>query len=81
MLFMCFSMKEVLEIAEDMEIDIPRIWEYLAEAIAPLVGGEIPLNFVRTLCNPLKGSRKTGKLVAHILNEAVAKHVSIAVFF
>ena len=41
---------EVLEVAEDMALDIPRIWEYLAEVLAPLVvSGCLPLAAVAAL--------------------------------
>lgn len=35
---------EILEIGEDMEIDIPHIWLYLAEIITPILReGGIPM--------------------------------------
>lgn len=37
-------LREILEIAEDMEIDIPHIWLYLAELITPILQEEgIPM--------------------------------------
>lgn len=37
-------LQEILEVAEDMAIDIPHIWTYLAEQIVPLVHeGGIPM--------------------------------------
>lgn len=30
-------LREILEMAEDMEIDIPHIWLYLAELITPIL--------------------------------------------
>lgn len=39
-----FRLREILEIAEDMEIDIPHIWLYLAELITPILQEEgIPM--------------------------------------
>lgn len=42
---MCFlRLQEILEVAEDMAIDIPHIWLYLAELITPLLHeGGIPM--------------------------------------
>jgi len=37
-------LREILEVAEDMEIDIPHIWLYLAELITPILQEEgIPM--------------------------------------
>ena len=30
-------LNEVLEVAEDYSIDIPKIWDYLGEALAPVM--------------------------------------------
>lgn len=32
-----FRLYETLELAEDMEIDIPHVWLYLAELITPIL--------------------------------------------
>lgn len=32
-----FSFSETLELADDMAIDIPHIWLYLAELVTPLL--------------------------------------------
>lgn len=35
---------EILELAEDMEIDIPRFWLYLAELVTPMLQeGGVPM--------------------------------------
>lgn len=31
------SLFEILELAEDMEIDIPHVWLYLAELVMPIL--------------------------------------------
>ena len=31
------SLNEVLEFAEDIAIDIPKIWDYLSEILSPIV--------------------------------------------
>lgn len=60
---------EVLEVGEDMEIDIPHIWLYLAELISPvLVEGGIPMGeLFRDLTKPLIPNGKAGILLAEIL--------------
>ncbi|XP_069830647.1 eukaryotic translation initiation factor 4 gamma 1 isoform X2 [Dendropsophus ebraccatus] len=60
---------EVLEVAEDMEIDIPHIWLYLAELISPvLTEGGIPMGeLFRELTKPLIPIGKAGILLAEIL--------------
>ncbi|KAM4771361.1 eukaryotic translation initiation factor 4 gamma 1 isoform 2-T2 [Rhinophrynus dorsalis] len=60
---------EVLEVAEDMEIDIPHIWLYLAEIITPvLLEDGIPMGEVfRELAKPLVPIGKAGILLAEIL--------------
>ncbi|XP_034024642.1 eukaryotic translation initiation factor 4 gamma 1-like [Thalassophryne amazonica] len=40
----CKGLQEILEVAEDMAIDIPHIWLYLAELITPMFHkGGIPM--------------------------------------
>ncbi len=41
----CFSLSEVFEGAEDMCIDIPKIWDYLGEVLCPVFAHEyMPLS-------------------------------------
>ncbi|KAM9315869.1 eukaryotic translation initiation factor 4 gamma 1 isoform 1-T2 [Gastrophryne carolinensis] len=63
------GVSEVLEVAEDMEIDIPHIWLYLAELISPvLLEGGIPMGeLFRELMKPLVPIGKAGVLIAEIL--------------
>ncbi|OCT78445.1 eukaryotic translation initiation factor 4 gamma, 1 S homeolog isoform X2 [Xenopus laevis] len=60
---------EVLEVAEDMEIDIPHIWLYLAEIITPVLleGGILMGELFRELTKPLVVIGKAGILLAEIL--------------
>ncbi|XP_013390980.1 eukaryotic translation initiation factor 4 gamma 1 isoform X3 [Lingula anatina] len=65
------GLKEILEFAEDMEIDIPKIWDYLGELIGPMVqDGSIPLSFLRDACELLVVSNKAGTLIAAVLHDA-----------
>ncbi|XP_078522280.1 eukaryotic translation initiation factor 4 gamma 1 isoform X4 [Lissotriton helveticus] len=60
---------EILEIGEDMEIDIPHIWQYLAEIITPiLLEGGIPMSEVfREVTKPLVSIGKASILLVEIL--------------
>uniref|UniRef100_A0A8W8KBA4 Eukaryotic translation initiation factor 4 gamma 3 n=2 Tax=Magallana gigas TaxID=29159 RepID=A0A8W8KBA4_MAGGI len=62
---------EVIQYAEDMEIGIPKIWQYFGELIGPMVqNGSVPLNFLRKVAEPLKENNKAGLLVAEVLHAA-----------
>ncbi|KAI0210660.1 Eukaryotic translation initiation factor 4 gamma 1 [Lamellibrachia satsuma] len=59
---------ETLQFSEDMQIDIPNIWQYLGELIGPMVqDGCLPLISLRRICEPL--SSMAGILVAEILHD------------
>ncbi|KAK5613699.1 hypothetical protein CRENBAI_017375 [Crenichthys baileyi] len=60
---------EILEVAEDMAIDIPHIWLYLAELITPMLhDGGIPIGqLFREISKPLVPLGKAGLLLAQIL--------------
>uniref|UniRef100_A0A8C8RHW6 Eukaryotic translation initiation factor 4 gamma 1 n=1 Tax=Pelusios castaneus TaxID=367368 RepID=A0A8C8RHW6_9SAUR len=60
---------EILEVAEDMEIDIPHIWLYLAELINPILReGGIPMEeLFRELAKPLVPIGKASTLLLEIL--------------
>ncbi|XP_038145205.1 eukaryotic translation initiation factor 4 gamma 1a isoform X1 [Cyprinodon tularosa] len=60
---------EILEVAEDMAIDIPHIWLYLAELITPMLhDGGIPMGELFTeISKPLVPLEKAGLLLAQIL--------------
>lgn len=62
---------EVLEVAEDMAIDIPHIWLYLAELICPMLHeGGIPMGpLFRELSKPLLPLGKAGVLLVEILKQ------------
>lgn len=81
-LFASVRLGEVLEFAEDMEIDIPKIWTYLGELIGPMVqDGSVPLNFLKQVCDPLKQSNKAGVLVSEVLHDAAHRLVSGSPFY
>ncbi|XP_050413328.1 eukaryotic translation initiation factor 4 gamma 3 isoform X3 [Patella vulgata] len=65
------GLNQTLQIAEDMEIDIPKIWQYLGELIGPMIqDGSVPLNFLKQACEPLQASGKSGVVVAAVLHDA-----------
>uniref|UniRef100_A0A3B5B6N0 Eukaryotic translation initiation factor 4 gamma, 1a n=1 Tax=Stegastes partitus TaxID=144197 RepID=A0A3B5B6N0_9TELE len=63
------GLQEILEVAEDMAIDIPHIWLYLAELITPMLHeGGIPMGqLFREISKPLVPLGKAGELLAQIL--------------
>ncbi|XP_040901885.1 eukaryotic translation initiation factor 4 gamma 1-like isoform X3 [Toxotes jaculatrix] len=63
------GLQEILEVAEDMAIDIPHIWLYLAELITPMLReGGIPMGeLFREVSKPLVPLGKAGDLLVHIL--------------
>lgn len=73
-------MKEVLDLAEDYEIDIPKIWEYLGDIIGPMVldNSVLPLQFLRQAVKGLiesSGKIKTAPLLAQSLKVACQRKV------
>ena len=68
-------LQETLQFAEDMQIDIPNIWQYLGELIGPMVqDGCLPPISLRRICEPL--SSMAGILVAEILHDMARTLVS-----
>ncbi|XP_054649684.1 eukaryotic translation initiation factor 4 gamma 1-like isoform X2 [Dunckerocampus dactyliophorus] len=64
------GLHEILEIADEMAIDIPHIWLYLSELIAPMLHeGGIPMGYLfKEISKPLTSLGKAGDLLALILN-------------
>ncbi|KAI5772009.1 EIF4G1 [Gulo gulo luscus] len=60
---------EILELAEDMEIDIPHVWLYLAELVTPVLQeGGIPMGeLFREITKPLRPLGKAASLLLEIL--------------
>lgn len=63
------GLHEILEVAEDMEIDIPHIWRYLAELITPMLheSGLTMGQLFREISKPLVPLGKAGVLLVQIL--------------
>ncbi|WAR13850.1 IF4G1-like protein [Mya arenaria] len=63
--------KNVLEFAEDLEIDIPKIWQYYGELISPMIqDGSMSLSFLKNAVKPLIANNKAGVLLAEVLHDA-----------
>ncbi|XP_059776641.1 eukaryotic translation initiation factor 4 gamma 1 isoform X4 [Balaenoptera ricei] len=60
---------EILELAEDMEIDIPHVWLYLAELVTPILHeGGVPMGeLFREITKPLRPLGKAASLLLEIL--------------
>ena len=75
--FLPCRLQDVLQYAEDLEVDIPMIWLYLAELIGPMVqDGTVPLSFLKEVAKPLIPCNKAGVFVAEILHTAATNIVS-----
>ena len=63
-----YSLNEVLEYAEDMELDIPKIWDYLGEILAPALSQPpLHLNTIAHIYPPLVKVGKAAGLAAKVL--------------
>uniref|UniRef100_A0A4W4G240 Eukaryotic translation initiation factor 4 gamma, 1a n=1 Tax=Electrophorus electricus TaxID=8005 RepID=A0A4W4G240_ELEEL len=64
------GLREILEVADDMAIDIPHIWQYLAEIITPMLheGGVHMGQLFREVSKPLLPIGKAAVLLVQILN-------------
>ncbi|XP_054981735.1 eukaryotic translation initiation factor 4 gamma 1 isoform X1 [Sorex araneus] len=60
---------EILELAEDMEIDIPHVWLYLAELVTPVLQeGGVPMGeLFREITKPLRPLGKAAPLLLEVL--------------
>ena len=69
----------VLEFADDLAIDIPNVWQYFGELIAPtFMHAKVPLAKLVDICDPLLPIGKSATLAAAILVEASHSIVSTA---
>ena len=70
-----FRFTELLQSAEDFIVDIPKLWEYVAELVEPLFEeGVINLNFLPQLSSMLNSSL-VANFVAAVLKELVKVQV------
>ena len=65
--FVC-RFTEVLEVAEDIEIDVPKIWLYLAEIVVPVIeDGTVSLDVLTKAPASIMESGKGAQLLAEVL--------------
>ena len=58
----------MLEFAEDIEIDVPKIWLYLAEIVVPIVeDGTVSLDVLTKAPASIMESGKGAQLLAEVL--------------
>ena len=63
-----YRFAEVLEVAEDIEIDVPKIWQYLAEVVVPVIeDGTISLDILTKAPASIMESGKGALLLAEVL--------------
>ena len=78
--FMClfsFRLEQVLEYAEDIEIDIPQLWNYLGELLGPTAfDGNIDLKEFFKCVLKYVPKHKAAKLFAYMLQTATNDTVS-----
>ena len=72
-----FRLEQVLEYAEDIEIDIPQLWNYLGELLGPTAfDGNIDLNKFSNCILKYVPKLKGAKLFAYMLQTATNDTVS-----
>lgn len=77
---MLYRFTEVLEVAEDIEIDVPKIWQYLAEVVVPVIeDGTISLDILTKAPTSIMESGKGALLLAEVLKLSEKIMVSCAV--
>lgn len=71
-------LKDVLGTVEDVEIDIPKVWQYLAEILSPMLQSKetMPTRFLHAAFELLKHNPKVGDVIAYVLNDAAKRLVS-----
>ena len=73
-----FRFTDFFEWAEDFIVDVPKLWEYVAEVVEPLFeDGVINLNFLSQLSSTLNSSM-AAHFVAAVLKELVKEKVYVA---
>jgi len=81
------ALHDFLSLADDIVIDVPRIWQYIAELISPMLlddDSEIPLDFLRRACSPLlscEGGDKAALVISMVLLDAVHSLVSTPSYY
>lgn len=72
-----------MELAAELELDLPRVWSCLSELLASIFydsNGKIPLVLIKKMSSPLKEVGKTDVFVVEILKSLIAEKVEVFVF-
>lgn len=75
------GLHEVLEYGEDMELDIPKVWEYVAELVSPLFLDLLALQYLRDAAEPLRPIGRAGRMAACVLAHLAKTLVRTASFW
>ena len=75
--YFLYSLREILLSAEDMEIDMPMFWQYVAEILSPMYEGlALPFSSLKIYSEALTEERLPGKLLTSVINVISKKMVS-----
>ncbi len=73
----CCRLSDALQFWQDMEIDIPKFWRYVAETVSAVVeDGTVPLSALTDVCLPLFEFGKAAVFFGEILLVIVRRQVS-----
>ena len=77
------ALKNTLECAEDMAIDVPKIAKYLAQMIAPMFQKDASVEFLTEACEPIRDKAICGDFIAETLTVASKRlgHSTVAEIF
>jgi len=77
------ALKNTLECAEDMAIDVPKIATYLAQIIAPMFQKDASVEFLIEACEPIRDKAICADLIAETLTVASKRlgHTTVAEIF
>ncbi len=77
------ALKNTLECAEDMVIDVPKIATYLAQIIAPMFAKDFSIEFLSEACEPIKDKSICGDFISEVLISASKRlgHSTVAEIF
>jgi hypothetical protein len=76
MLFVLCRLSDALLLWQDMEIDIPKFWQYVGETVSPVVeDGTVALGALTDACQSLLEPGKAGVFFAEIVHAIARKQV------
>lgn len=75
-LYFIYSFADVLTLAEDLEIDNPKIWQFYGELMSPIIeDGTISLRSIKLAVKPLIARTKTVDVLYEITGGAIKREV------